>query len=147
MAITIGAVLTVSPISGPGNVCIGSTIPLTDATSGGTWSSSNTAIATVDATGTVTGVSTGVVTISYTVSSSCGMASATATVTVSPVAVAGSISGPSSMCAGASSLFTDPATGGVWNSSNATANVTGGGLVTAVTAGTDTISYTVTTGC
>ncbi len=59
-------------ISGPGNVCVGSTIALTNGTSGGAWTSSNTAIATVNATsGVVTGVDVGSVTITY-----CGTAGA-----------------------------------------------------------------------
>jgi hypothetical protein len=43
------------------------TITLTDATSGGTWSSSAPSKATVDAGGVVTGVATGSTNISYTV--------------------------------------------------------------------------------
>ncbi len=58
-------------ISGPSLVYTGSTITLTDAITGGTWTSSNTAVATVGATtGIVTGVSAGSATISYAVT--CG---------------------------------------------------------------------------
>ena len=49
-------------------MCAGSSLALSDATSGGVWSSSNTAIATVTAsTGIVTGVAAGTDTITYTV--------------------------------------------------------------------------------
>jgi uncharacterized protein YjdB len=144
--ITIGTAVTAGTISGPGNVCIGSTITLTDPTPGGTWSSSNTAIATV-AGGVVTGVSNGVVTISYSVTGSCNTDVAIKSVTVSPVAVAGAISGPSSLCIGTFSTYTDPSPGGVWSLTNGFATVTVGGVVTGVAAGTDTLMYTVATGC
>ncbi len=47
---------------------------------GGVWSSSNTAIATVDQMGNVTGHANGVVTISYTMTNECGAKSATTTI-------------------------------------------------------------------
>ena len=147
LPISIGTTATAGTITGPANVCTGSTITLTDGISGGTWSSSNTAVATVGSTGIVTGVSNGTATITYTVSGSCGTATTTAPVTVSPVPSAGPVTGPSTMCSGTFSLFTDPSPGGTWSSSNATATVSGTGVVTAVTPGTDTISYTVSTGC
>ena len=77
-------------ISGPATVAAGSVISLTDGIAGGTWSSSNTGIATVSSTGVVTGVATGTVTISYTVTS-CGVAAVT-TYTVT-VTTASTISG------------------------------------------------------
>jgi hypothetical protein len=57
----------VSPITGPTTVCTGSTITLSDATPGGTWSSFNTAIATIGSSGIVTGIAPGVDSILYTV--------------------------------------------------------------------------------
>ncbi len=74
----------VSAISGATSVCQGLTITLTDATSGGTWSSSNPAIASVSGSGTVTGVAVGSATITYTVTS--GVTGCTTKVT-SPVTV------------------------------------------------------------
>jgi uncharacterized protein YjdB len=62
-------------ITGKDSVCMGSVhvITLSDAVTGGVWTSSNIARATVNAvTGVVTGVSTGIDTIKYTVSNSCG---------------------------------------------------------------------------
>jgi Bacterial Ig-like domain (group 2) len=49
---------------------------------GGTWSSSNPAIATVDSTGVVTGVLFGTATISYTVSNACGVITVKKDITV-----------------------------------------------------------------
>jgi sugar lactone lactonase YvrE len=57
------------PITGADTVCPSATVTLSDATAGGTWSSSNTAIATVNSAGAVTGVAVGTAIISYTVSS------------------------------------------------------------------------------
>jgi len=75
--LTIAAVLfsfisfALAPITGSNHVCTGSTITLSDATSGGTWSSSNTALASIGSiTGVLTGIDSGVVNITYTVSGS-----------------------------------------------------------------------------
>ncbi len=64
----------VEPITAPSGtqVCTSSTIPLHDATPGGTWASDNTAVATVSSTGVVTGVSNGTATISYSITTDCG---------------------------------------------------------------------------
>lgn len=59
----------VTPISGSYYVAVGDTITLSDAQVGGTWSSSDSSIATVSVSGVVTGVSVGNVTIYYTVGS------------------------------------------------------------------------------
>ncbi len=144
--ITIGAFLSAGTITGPGTVCIGSPVTMTDATPGGVWSASNTT-ATVSGSGLVTGIVPGIDTISYTVSGSCGTAVATKVVTINAVPVAGTIVGPSSICMGTPVTFTDAATGGVWSMSNAHATISGVGLVTPVSAGTDTIIYTVTNAC
>ena len=146
--VTIGSTVTAGTITGLSNVCIGSTITLTDGAGGGVWSSSSTGVASVgSSTGIVTGVSSGTATISYTVSSSCGTAFATSPVTVSPVPVAGSITGPATLCVGSFTIYTDPAIGGVWSLSNGDGTISGGGVLTALSAGTDTVSYTVTNGC
>jgi uncharacterized protein YjdB len=58
-------------ISGLNSVCIGSLTALSNATSGGAWSSSNTAIATVSGAGVATGVSAGSATITYTLPTGC----------------------------------------------------------------------------
>jgi uncharacterized protein YjdB len=66
--------VTVAPsaITGLATVANGKTITLTNATAGGAWGSSNTAVATVGATtGVVTGVGQGTATITYEVSGGC----------------------------------------------------------------------------
>ncbi len=132
-------------VSGPSNVCIGSPVAFTTTGSGGTWTSSAPSIASVGASsGIVYGVSTGTAVISYTSGSSV----ATATVTVNPAAYVAPISGPSSMCPGASATFTDATSGGVWSSSNTgVATINSGGGALAVSTGTTIISYTDSTIC
>ena len=61
----------VNSITGTATVCQGSTTNLSDATTGGTWASGNTFVATVGTSGTVTGVLGGTATISYTDPASC----------------------------------------------------------------------------
>lgn len=76
---------TVAPISGSNTVCEGATLNLTNTTSGGTWSSSNTNIATVNSSGVVTGVLAGTVNISYTFTDVNGCSnSAVKSITVNP---------------------------------------------------------------
>jgi trimeric autotransporter adhesin len=131
---------TVAAISGPSWVCTGATITLSDATAGGAWSSSATSVATVSTAGVVTGVSAGTTTISYTVSGS----SAVSVVTVYQAPVA--ITGPSSVCTGATITLSDPSTGGLttgWISGNAAIATVGSGtgVVGGVAAGTANITY------
>jgi hypothetical protein len=73
---------SLAPIGGTSFVSVGSTITLSNTTTGGVWTSSNPSIATIGSTGIVTGVSTGSDTISYTVTNACGTAVATKVVTV-----------------------------------------------------------------
>ena len=67
--VIINSLPNVSPISGSSNnVCVGGTLALSNATGGGSWSSSNTAVATVNGSGVVSGVAAGGAIITYTVS-------------------------------------------------------------------------------
>ena len=135
-------------IIGPSSVCLGSAITLisTDSMTAGSWSSSNTSIATVGTGGVVTGIGTGVVTISYTVSGICGTGSATksVTVTTSPA----TIYGPASINIGSTALFNGSIPGGTWTSGAPSIATIGSvsGLATGVSLGTDVITYTVS-GC
>lgn len=132
-------------ISGSGSVCPAFSITLTNATPGGTWSSSNTSIASVPATpGIVTGVNPGLVTISYTMPSGCGV---TRVITVNPLPAA--ISGTTSICVGSSVTLTSGVSGGTWSSSNTAIASAGAttGIVSGLASGTAAISYTPLAGC
>ncbi|MFC0776404.1 PKD-like domain-containing protein, partial [Terrimonas alba] len=110
VVITVNPLPTVSPITGPTNVCVDATITLASTTPGGTWSSSNPSAATIDANGTVTGVSGGSSTISYTVTNANGCTrSVTYTISVFPNPLIAS-AGSSTICPGSSTTLT--ATGG-----------------------------------
>ncbi len=138
-------------ITGTPNVCVGSTRTLSDATSGGNWSSSNPSVASVDvATGVVYGLAVGTATISYTLPTGCAGSSPTTTVsfTVNPNPAA--ITGTTALCMGYPVTLSSATTGGAWSSSSSTvASVSGTtGSVTGMSVGSATITYTVTaTGC
>jgi len=59
------------PITGVTTVCAGSSITLSNASSGGTWESLNTTTASINSSGEVTGLSAGTSTITYTLPSGC----------------------------------------------------------------------------
>src|ERR1019366_668319 len=146
--VTVNALTGPGSISGLSNVCIGSSITLTDVVTGGTWSSSNANATVGSATGIVTGVIAGTDTIRYTVSGvGCTAGTATKIITVNALPNAGIITGASSVCVGSTITLSDGAIGGTWSSSNANATVGTTGVVTGVTAGTDMVSYTVASLC
>ncbi len=149
--ITVNTLPTIAAITGTTSVCVNSTTNLADATSGGTWSSLNTGIATVNSAGVVTGVASGTAVINYTVTNSNGCtAVASTSVTVNPVPVVAAIAGASGVCISSTTQLTDATTSGTWSSSNTSfATVSTTGLVTGVGAGTVTITYSVTnaSGC
>jgi len=135
VSVTLGA----SPITGTTSICSGTTSSLSNAASGGAWSSSNTTIATVSGGGSLAGVTPGTATISYTLLSGC---SSVTTVTINQAPA--SITGTTSLCAGSSTSLSDAIPGGAWISGNtivATINP-GTGLVNGLVVGTSAITYT-----
>ena len=138
----------VAGVNGTGTICTGVTVRFTDATSGGTWSSSDGTIATVSATGFVRGVGAGTATIRYTVSNGCTTNTATRNITVNGVPVVDAITGGSSVCPGSNLQLSDGTPGGDWSSSNTSiATVTNNGRVRGIKNGNVTISYTVQNSC
>ena len=145
--VTVNASPSAGTIAGSTSVCAGSNITLSDAISGGTWSSSNTGIAAIGSTGVVTGVAGGTAIISYAITNGCGTATATKLINVNSLPNAGTISGSSSLCTGANITLTEGSSGGSWTASNGIAIVTSTGIVYGFTAGVDTITYAVSNGC
>jgi len=137
------------PVTGPTAICLGSSDTLANAAGGGTWTSSNPAIATIDpVTGVVTTHTVGSDTITYNVTYSCGTVASTTVITISIAPVAGTITGGGSVCSGSSLTLSDAAGSGTWSSLNTSvASVTAGGVVTGAAADTVSIVYTVTNGC
>jgi hypothetical protein len=150
--ITVTDLPSPSTISGSSTVCEASTISLSESVSGGTWSSSNTGVATINSSGVVSGVSAGSTTISYAVSNSCGTAYATLALTVSPLPNAGTLS-PSSVtiCQGSTVALTSSGdAGGSWSGTNTfLATVNSSGVVTGIFGPSSTaiITYTVSNSC
>jgi gliding motility-associated-like protein len=71
LTIVVNNAGTVTPITGNNSVCIGDTLALANATPGGTWSSNNPNVATVDNNGLVTPLTPGFARIIYTTASVC----------------------------------------------------------------------------
>ena len=148
MGISVTPRPTVAAITGASSICPGLTETLRDGTAGGVWTSSSTAVATVNSSGLVTAVGGGTTTISYTVSNSCGSTTTTALFTVDPTPVVDSITGASGICAGDGFTLSDASAGGTWSSTNTSiATVSTTGLVYGVAAGVDTIKYTLAYYC
>ncbi len=91
-----------SAISGISTVCVGNTTLLTDSLSGGTWSTSNPAVASVGSvSGIVSGLSAGTATIYYVMGASCY---ATRSVTVNPLPAVFTLTGGGSYCYGGAGM-------------------------------------------
>lgn len=129
-----------TPILGPSTLCTGETSYMRDTTTGGTWTSSNTAVATISSVGIITGIAAGTTTITYTL-----ISYVTKTVTVTTGTMPAPITGITSLCVGATTTLTDATTGGVWSSINPSVATVGtpACLVTGMAAGLTTIQYTV----
>lgn len=80
--VEVNAAPVVPAITGESYVFLGYTITLSNTAVGGTWSSSNTTNATIDAAGVVTGVALGNTTVSYAVTNVCGTTTATKAIEV-----------------------------------------------------------------
>uniref|UniRef100_UPI00286CB35D PKD domain-containing protein n=1 Tax=Flavobacterium sp. TaxID=239 RepID=UPI00286CB35D len=152
--VTVTAAAVVGTLSGNQNICVGLTSVFSSTAVGGTWSSSDVTVATINsASGLVTGVAAGTATMTYTVlgTGGCSNVTATRTVTVTAAPIAGTLSGNQSICVGLTSVFSSTSVGGTWASSDVTVATinSASGLVTGVAAGTATMTYTVlgTGGC
>jgi sugar lactone lactonase YvrE len=143
--ITVNPLPNAGVITGSTNLCMSSTTTLSNAIGGGTWSSINPSIVTINPWGTLTGIAVGTSTISYAIGNVCGVAYAIKVVTVNPLPTVSPILGSSNVCPGTSTTLTDATPSGTWLSmSPSTATIASGGVLTGVSVGTSTISYTVT---
>ncbi len=133
------------------NLCSGSSTTASSTVTGGTWSTSDALVATVNATtGDVLAIGAGTATITYTVLGTAGCsgldASSTVSVTVTQAADAGTANVVSStLCSGNSTSASSTVAGGTWTTSDATVATVNAltGDILAVGAGTATITYTV----
>ena len=143
--ITVNPLPTAGTISGSSTVCIGVSTTLTDGITGGLWGATN-GNAIISSGGIVYGLIAGIDTVIYTVTNSCGSVSATKIIIVNPLPTAGTISGSSTVCISDTISLSEIVTGGAWSINNANATLSGS-IVTGMTAGIDTVIYTVTNSC
>ncbi|WP_293890079.1 PKD-like domain-containing protein [Flavobacterium sp.] len=143
---TVNPLPVLNPITGTTSVCIGSTTTLSNSTSGGSWNSASTGVATINSSGVVSTVSAGtsIITYSYTNGNGC-TSSVNTTVTVNALPV---VSSPTSVCIG-NSIQLSPNSGGTWTSSdNTKATIDNTGLVNCLAPGSTTFTFTnSTTNC
>ena len=145
LLVTVNALPSVAAITGNTPVCVNATRTLGSSTSGGVWSSNNTAVATVNASGVVAGVSAGTATIKYQITNSSGcIDSATTIITVNALPVVVALTGVNTVCVGLTTTYSSTTSGGVWSSSNPAIASVNAGTISGVAAGSATISYAVT---
>lgn len=144
-ATIIVSVNAITPILGSTNLCYHTTNTLSNASAGGTWTSSDPTVATATlTTGDVYGVALGTATITYTLGTGCR---STILVTVNPLPAP--ISGSTNVCQFLSTTLSDITPGGTWSSvTPSVASVNPLGTVTGVgPGGVTSIRYTLSTGC
>ncbi len=130
-----------APITGTLSACPGGTTTLSDTSTGGMWSSGDTAVATVNSGGVVTGITSGTTTITY--SLNCSIV--TAIVRIAPVL--SPITGETTVCVGSTSALSNATTGGTWSVSNTNATIGSTGIVSGVSAGAAIVTYRLASGC
>ncbi len=130
-------------IAGTASFCVGSAVVLVDPVSGGTWSSPQSPkIITIDSiSGFIKSLSGGHATIYY------RLPGCLASTNLNIYSLPDSISGPNGMCMNAEIFLSSLPDAGAWSASNTTASVLGEGFFKGMTAGIDTVTYTVTNLC
>ena len=133
-------------ITGPSDVCVGSSVTLTKTAVGGSWGLTNSNAVYVGG-GVFLGLAPGDDSVLYTVSNSCGTFIAASLITIHPRPYAGAIRGPADVHVGESITLENTANEGIWSASNANAVVSDAGIVNGMSTGADTIIYTVSNVC
>ncbi len=150
--VTINALPNTGSITGVANVCVGTTVVLTDTVTGGVWSLSN-GNATMNPLLTncyVNGYLPGKDTIYYTVTDSFCTASTNLALTIIAQPVSKINGGSPIICTGSRDTLTGIPSGGIWALSNTNASmdsIASRVILTAITTGPDTLTYTITNYC
>ncbi len=133
---------TFQAVVGPGAMCVGSTFGMSLGVSGGTWSSTNSTIATVSATGLISALRTGIDTIQCTY----GGGVINAIVRVDST-WAGKIYGNSTICYDQMDTLTAQTPGGDWSVVSGSVYFMGNGIFTPFATGLTVIKYSVSNAC
>ena len=136
----------ITTLTGPSQICVGKTTTF-EPNVGGTWSSSDETIGTIDNIGNVTGVSPGVVTFTFTDATTLCASDPSEPVTVFPAPIVSASS--TSLCIN-ESMILSPSFGGTWVSNDATVATVNAftGEVTAISEGKVVFTHTsASTGC
>lgn len=139
--------VTLSPlpaaITGTTYACVGLTTTLSDTSPGGTWSSSNPAIATISAAGVVTGISAGSALISYIVAG-CGQ-TVSVNINAPPTASISYTGSPWCITSGIQNVTLTGTSGGTFSApAGLSIDATTGSINTALSSsGTYTVTYTI----
>jgi len=147
LAIVVNPRADSGSITGLSSLCVGDNDTLTESVTGGVWSITNTAVATLDTIGIATAVGVGTDTIYYTVTNVCGSTKARKIINITLGATAAPLMGDSVVCAGSSLMLTDSTAAGVWSIVNGHASVNDSGKVMGISMGRDTVKYVVTFTC
>ncbi|NDF60474.1 MAG: PKD domain-containing protein, partial [Crocinitomicaceae bacterium] len=138
-SLTVTSLCDAGNITGDSTVCIGNTLILTPTVSGGSWSTSDNTIASIDS-GTLTSNKSGSVIVTYSISESCMV---NKTITVNSLPDTPTLSGPSVICMGSTAVITPSISGGQWSSSNIDFVTVNNGVIQGVLDGTIDISYAI----
>lgn len=132
-------------ISGGNSLCANATLQLSGSgtpNANNPWMSGSVNVANISGTGLVSGLNAGTSTITYTDNNGC---STTQNITVNAPPT---VTGNTVICPNSNSQLTGSGVAASWTSSNPLiASVSNSGLVSALSFGTSTITYTATTGC
>lgn len=141
----------VDTITGSNKVCVGDTIHVHNATTGGTWNVQASSRNTITSSGVITSKAQGFNKIFYTVIDTFGCGT-TVNYDINNYALpyVNQIQGADTICMLSSTNFTNFTSGGIWSSSNTSiATVDINGLIKGISSGQASINYTITnvSGC
>ncbi|MBW7867971.1 MAG: gliding motility-associated C-terminal domain-containing protein [Brumimicrobium sp.] len=144
--ITVSVAPIVATITGDFGYCVGDNGTVNASQTGGTWSSSNSSIFTVDNMGNISAVSAGTAQVTYTIPGGgvCPDAVSSQTITISAPNTPASITGNFNYCVGGSATLVASISGGSWNSTNPSIfQIDNLGNVIAVGPGSAQVEYTI----
>ena len=130
------------------SLCVGDTMQISASVPGGYWLRTNID-ASLYGAGLIVGAQAGWDTIKYRITSpaGCGVDITQVYIKILPQPKVSSISGLTTYCLGKGDTLKDPSVGGVWGVQNSNCSITPAGYLKAVSAGLDTVTYSVSNSC